>query len=651
MPRPPSHASRRLWTQLLLYLGLIGFLPLTITSYLNYTYTARAVKKTAISNLTSMAKRQSNAIAEYIARVHDVTGLLSKTTLVAEALEKAKSGKIDQETPPKAEALEILNTFGISNLFLLNPEGEVLRGISIQGTASKDKNKQIDAAYAEALPVIKEYKTTFPVFIDQGSPSFLLVSPIFDKEILKGILITQVNKSKIFKLLNNFKGPGESGETVIAIERAGQLIFIQPDETTQENTPIATHGASLESAILAGKKGGGTTDENGQQILAAWTFAPNQNWGVIVQIDKSEVLGFVNDLRRIIEIIVAITLLVVFLAALLLSRSITRPLQALSLAAKDIALGDLSTAIPIQSKNEIGLLGHAFRDMKYQLRNLVAKIQMSIKSIALSSKEIAKAISYQTITARQTESSSKEITLAAQKIAGTARELTRTMEEVNHVAQGTARIAESGLEGLKNIESTMNGLQQSTGSISDQLSGIREKADAIGSIVTTMTQVTDQANLLSLNASIQARKAGIHGKGFNIVAQEIRRLADQTAVFTLDIENTVQDMLESVQTGVHGMGSFSLNVQTSVENITAISGQLSNTILKIQGLPTRLEEVFQGMQDQSREAGQIKHAMLQLSQSTQETAGSLMQTGQALEALINTATTLESEIMDFKTSK
>ena len=598
-----------------------------------------------------MAERQSNAIAGHITRVHDVTGLLSKTTLVAEALEQAKTGTINKETPPKVETLKILNTFGISNLFLLDPQGEILRGVSIQGASSNNKNKQINAAFTEALPVIKEYKTTFPVFINQGTPSFFLVSPILDKEILKGILITQVNKNQIFKLLNNFKGPGESGETVIAIKRAEQLIFIQPDGAVQEDTPTITNGASLESAIFTGKKESEVSDEDGQEIFAAWTFAPNQNWGVIVQIDKSEVLGFIDDLRHMIEIVVLITLVVVFLAALLLSRSITRPLQALSLAAGEIAAGDLSAPIPIQSKNEIGLLGHAFREMKYQLRNLVAKIQASIKNIALSSKDIAKAISHQTITTKQTESSSKEITLAAQKIAGTARELTRTMEEVNHVAQGTARVAESGLEGLKNIESTMNGLQQSTSSISGQLGGIREKADAIGSIVTTMTQVTDQANLLSLNASIQARKAGEHGQGFNVVAQEIRRLADQTAVFTLDIENTVQDMLESVQAGVHRMSSFSLNVQSSIENITAISTQLSNTIFKIQGLPTRLEEVFQGMQDQSREAGQIKHAMLQLSQSTQETVGSLTQTGQALEALIDTATTLESEIMDFKTTK
>ena len=644
-------ASKHLWTQLLLYLGMIGFLPLITTAYLTYTYTAQAAKKTAIENLTAMAERQNTAITSYIARVHDVTGLLAKTTLVAEALESAKSGVEDINKQPRPETIELLNTFGISDLFLLSPEGNLLRGINIQGTPTEGKSDQINAAFEEALPIIKKYKTTLPIFLNQSPPAFFLISPIFKKESLEGVLITQINKNQIFQLLNNFKGPGESGETVIAVEKSGNLVFIAPDGLEQTNSAEATGGTSLESAILAGKKEGEVIDNDGQKIFAAWVFSPDQNWGVIVQIDKSEVLGFIDRLRNIVEIIVIITAFVVFLAAFLLSRSITSPLQGLSLAAMEIAQGNLSTTIPIQSNNEIGLLGYAFREMKYQLRGLVSKIQVSIKNIALSSKDIAKAISHQTITAKQTEGSSRDIALAAQKIAGTTRELTRTMEEVNHVAQGTARITEAGLEGLKNIENTMHGLQQATGSISDQLNSIRKKADAIGSIVTTMTQVTDQANLLSLNASIQARKAGEHGQGFNVVAREIRRLADQTAVLTLDIENMIQEMLESVQTGVHGVNSFSLNVQASVENITTISTQLSNTILKIQGLPVRLEEVFQGMQDQSREAGQIKHAMLQLSQSTQETVGALTRTGQALESLINTATALESEIMDFKTSE
>ncbi|HCR37290.1 MAG TPA: hypothetical protein DIU37_03980 [Opitutae bacterium] len=344
------------------------------------------------------------------------------------------------------------------------------------------------------------------------------------------------------------------------------------------------------------------------------------------------------------------TFVVILFVVIFLTRTITRPILKLNTAAHNIAEGDLVTPIPhIKNQNEIGVLAASFKDIQNHLGSLVSRVQNSIKRLGVATRDMIIAFKQQSQTIHQTEQTSIEITQAAKKIAETVHELTRTMEEVNHVAHGTARVAEAGLGGLQEIETTMSDLQSSTQSVSEQLNTIEKKADSIRSIVTTMTKVTDQANLLSLNAAIQARKAGEHGKGFNIVAQEIRRMADQTAIFTLDIENTVKDMLESVQVGVNGMHSFSLNVQFSTENIASISNRLSQTIQKIQGLPLRLEEVFRGMQSQTKEAGQIKNAMELLSKTTRETVEALSKTDSALGRLEEIASALEREIKDFKT--
>ena len=114
----------------------------------------------------------------------------------------------------------------------------------------------------------------------------------------------------------------------------------------------------------------------------------------------------------------------------------------------------------------------------------------------------------------------------------------------------------------------MKQLVESTASVSAKLGMIREKADSINAVVTTITKVADQTNLLSINAAIEAEKAGEYGRGFLVVAREIRRLADQTAVATLDIETMVRQMQDAVSAGVMQMDKFADEVRSGVGQVT-----------------------------------------------------------------------------------
>src|SRR5207302_7586594 len=121
-------------------------------------------------------------------------------------------------------------------------------------------------------------------------------------------------------------------------------------------------------------------------------------------------------------------------------------------------------------------------------------------------------------------------------------------------------------------------LADSTGSINSKLAVISERARNINVVVTTITKVADQTNLLSINAAIEAEKAGEYGLGFLVVAREIRRLADQTAVATLDIERMVKEMQSSVAAGVMEMDKFSDQVRQGVVEVGRIGDQLGQII-------------------------------------------------------------------------
>src|SRR5262249_55567030 len=143
-----------------------------------------------------------------------------------------------------------------------------------------------------------------------------------------------------------------------------------------------------------------------------------------------------------------------------------------------------------------------------------------------------------------------EIAASVRQITATGADLHSTMCEVQQRACEASTLADAGRSGLQQMEGTMQQLSGATGSISAKLGTIREKTDGINLLVTTITKVADQTNLLSINAAIEGEKAGEAGRGFLVVAREIRRLADQTALATLDIEQMVRHMQQAVHAGV-----------------------------------------------------------------------------------------------------
>src|SRR6185369_918592 len=169
------------------------------------------------------------------------------------------------------------------------------------------------------------------------------------------------------------------------------------------------------------------------------------------------------------------------------------------------------------------------------------------------------------------------------------------MGEVFTAAEESAALAGQGQAGLTRMEATMHQVMEASSSINNKLAVLNEKAGHITHVVTTITKVADQTNLLSLNAAIEAEKAGEYGRGFAVVATEIRRLADQTAVATLDIEKIVKEIQSAVTAGVMGMDKFSEEVRRGMQEVQHAGQQLTSIIQQVQALPPRFIAVTEGM--------------------------------------------------------
>lgn len=337
------------------------------------------------------------------------------------------------------------------------------------------------------------------------------------------------------------------------------------------------------------------------------------------------------------------------------SNTIAKPLGAKIASVVDVAekisSGDLTTKVQVpEMQDELGKLLAAFKNMNLGLNTLIQQVQKSGIQITTSSTKIAASGKQLEATVREQVASTNEVVATAKEIAATSGQLVKTMDQVTSLSEATAVAAGGGQQELFRMEKTMRSLAHATGSIAGKLDIISQKANNINSIVITITKVADQTNLLSLNAAIEAEKAGEYGTGFAVVAREIRRLADQTAVATLDIENMVKEMQTAVSTGVSEMDKFTQDVNRGVEDIGNISVQLAEIIERVKSLTSRFEEVNQGMDAQSQGAKQISDVMVQLSEAASQTAESLREINGAIGQLNEASQGLRHEISRFKVS-
>ena len=230
-------------------------------------------------------------------------------------------------------------------------------------------------------------------------------------------------------------------------------------------------------------------------------------------------------------------------------------------------------------------------------------------------------------------SSSVEIAAAVRQITVTGQELLRNMKKIAQASSESAQNASEGRVGVQAIGSTMENLSSATTNVAERLSMIFEKASSINTIIDTITKVSDQTNLLSVNAAIEAEKAGESGRGFLVVAREIRRLADQTASATLDIEKMVQQMQAAVSGGVMEMDRFSEQVRRGVTTVGDVGLRLTKVIDQVSGVESSFCEVTEGMQQQAQGADQIRQAMDGLSQSASRAQDATSEFSSASESL------------------
>ena len=658
-------------SRLLLWFLAISLIPLGLMTLVISLISTRSLEKTVRRGLSVISEAKVSEIESFVRERRGDATVAGHLPFVIKATrnlsEVIKKSGMDSPEYQKAsvEARSTLSFFrdayGYSNVYLFASDGKLLlrlrSDIEVGPNLLEGPLRQSELAelFGRARMLLQAVFADFQVYPGVSEPIAFVGHPILDEAgVAIGVVALQIGNRELYKILNDTTGLGESGETVAGLLTGDEVTIVAPtrfDPKAAFNRKIKMGGDSMDALQKAarGERGfGDTVDYLGHQAVAVYGYIPSLRLGLVVKEDRSEAYEMIHDQRLAVACLLAATLGLVVTTALLVARSLSRPIEAAVQAAHLVAIGDLTGQVDVKAKGEVGRLLEAIRIMTKDLRSLIGKIQKSSIALLSTATEIAATSKQQEQTMHDHGASTNEAAAAVKEISATGQELVRTMSELNHVAAQSAEMASHGQESLVLMDKTMRTLADSTGSISSKLSVISERAANINLAVTTITKVADQTNLLSINAAIEAEKAGEYGLGFLVVAREIRRLADMTAVSTLDIERMVKEMQYSVSAGVMEMDKFSDQVRQGVREVADVNEKLGQIIDAVQVLTSRFDQVTEGMRVQSQGADQIREAVVRLSEGTGNTLASLREFNLATGHLREAVGGLKEEVSRFR---
>jgi methyl-accepting chemotaxis protein len=353
----------------------------------------------------------------------------------------------------------------------------------------------------------------------------------------------------------------------------------------------------------------------------------------------------------------------------IVARNITRPLERLVNLTTDIATGKVKEAFDrlkegefrefifdedggghARTRDEICKLIGSVSTMTESLNGLLVKVIQACNQVAGSATQMAAAVREVEASVSEQAASTNQVSATSKEIYATVQDLTRTMGSVTKMASDAADTASGGVNNLNGIRSAIDGLISSSAEMARTFESINEKTANIDKVITTITKVANRTNLLSLNAAIEAEKAGEKAGGFSVVALEMRRLADQTAVAALDIERQIHEMQQAVREGVSSVDSHAQQTQASSTAVTELSSGLGQVIEGTTKLGPQFEAVNSAMQMQSQGAGQIADAMVNLREAASQTKASLAEFREVAEDLHNAVGELQGEVGRFSTA-
>ncbi|MDF2568779.1 MAG: mcpB 6 [Sporomusa sp.] len=646
-------------TRLIVLLVLFALIPACVSGVIGGYINSNSIKESTIqANLNT-----ANLVGNEISRLIEDSRIMNETmaaTTTAKSMNPAAIKDLILAVQQKSPIFELVFVMDASGMQIARTSGNL--------------------ANRADRPYFKEAMKGFTFFTDSyissftNAPCITIASPIKnDAGEIVGVLAADVSLKAIWGIVDEVH-IGQTGY-IDVVDNKGTVIAHPDKDRVLKKESLATYNY-VANAIQGQHGSEETISTRGEKSLVTYSSIPRNKWGVIVYEPMNEVMSSIMHSAFATGVVTLLAVFIALISAYYIARSIVRPLESLAGAADQVANGDLAHTIEVNGVAEINQLSDAFNTMVRSLRSLVAKTSATAETVAASSEELAassgevgKAAEEVAITIQSVaEGANSQVKLAdnsSQVIRDMVDSIGNTSRAAHSVAaasEQSERAAETGSNQIGLAVTKMSQIQEDVNQATQMIHALGDKSRQIGQIVDVITGIAGQTNLLALNAAIEAARAGEQGRGFAVVADEVRKLAEQSESAAREIANIIQAIqAETVET-VTAIDKSGREVAAGVQVVENSGAAFKEIYDAVKNVRAEVIRIVGLTEEQQRRSGQVEEAVHsiadaarlnaasseQVAAASQEQNASVQEITAASASLAQMAAELQQAVLKFK---
>jgi len=455
--------------------------------------------------------------------------------------------------------------------------------------------------------------------------------PIYEGNRIIGVLVGKKEGTALSDMISGL-GYGENGYAYV-FNQEGRILAHPDVSYVRGQTNIFDEESTVHQIGLAVEKLGlghrgvirYVLEDDATRLVG---LAPMEytGWTIGVSAMEDEVLASVRELATVIIGIAVVVAGVGALLVALIGTRIARPLKDIQSVMAAVANGDLTQTVAVKSGDEVGQAAESINKSMENIRGVLQVVTDAINRLAGTSADMAAA--------------SEEVSASIEEVASTTNQFSATLDRMhnnarlmNDISREVSEHASAGEQSLEAIVEQMHELRKNTNELADKVNTVGASSKKIGEIVNTINNIAEQTNLLALNAAIEAARAGEHGRGFAVVADEVRKLAEQSAQATAEIAALVRQTQVDIDAAVREMHDESVHVDQLLVTVRESANQLHKILDAVNEITDQIEELTKGLTEVNASGHEIASATEEQAASIQHIATSAHELTEMAERL------------------